>query len=286
MRPRGRRVPDGQLRPAALSTLAKLLAGAGLLYGGLVAAAWALQERLLFYPQRSAGPLGPPAGWRAEPIAFPAAQDVTLAGVLAIPPGPPAPLVIYFGGNAEEVTSYLPWAEREWGRRAVLLVNYRGYGASQGEPTERALVADALALYDAMATRGDVDGTRIAVHGRSLGSGVAAQVAAARRPRCVVLTTPLASALDVARVAYPWLPVALLMRHRFDAAAAAPRASSPALVVIGEADTLIPPAHSERLAAAWGGPVEVLRLPGRGHGDVQDDPRYAPVLHAFLDRHH
>jgi hypothetical protein len=148
------------------------------------------------------------------------------------------------------------------------------------------MVADALALYDWVARRDDVLGTRVALHGRSLGSAVATAVAAARKPRCVVLTTPLASAVDVARATYPFLPVALLMRHRFEAVALAPAASAPALVAIAEQDTLIPPSHSERLARAWGGPVELLRIPGLGHGDIQDDPAYGRSVRAFLDRHH
>jgi pimeloyl-ACP methyl ester carboxylesterase len=84
---------------------------------------------------------------------------------------------------------------------------------------------------------------------------------------------------------YPWLPVALLLRHRFDSAARAPGLRVPLLVLVGEADTLIAPHHSERLAAAWGGPVERVNLPGFGHNDLDLHPRYAQALRAFLDRH-
>jgi pimeloyl-ACP methyl ester carboxylesterase len=103
-----------------------------------------------------------------------------------------------------------------------------------------------------------------------------------REPKCIVLTSPFSSALDIAREAYPWLPVALLMRHRFDSLALATRVRTPLLVLIGENDTLIAPAHSERLAKAWGGPVAVTRVRG-GHDDLQADPRYLDALHAFLD---
>ncbi len=244
-----------------------------------------MQERLLFYPPAALPRPVPPPGWTLEEVRLDRGEGVVLVGVLLLPPVARPPLVIYFGGNAEEATGGAPDVERIYGQRAVLTVNYRGYGASGGRPSESAIVADALAIYDWAAHRTDLDGTRIALHGRSLGSGVAVQVAAARPVRCVVLTTPFDSARDVAAGVYPWLPVGLLMRHPFDSLARAPHVKVPALMLVGEADTLIPPAHSRRLAAAWGGPVDLVAYPGFGHNDVHLNPRYDAAIHAFLDRH-
>ena len=125
-----------------------------------------------------------------------------------------------------------------------------------------ALVSDAAEIYDWAARRADIDPARIALHGRSLGTGVAVQLAAARPARCVILTSPFASALDVAKEVYPWLPVGLLMRHRFDSAAHAPKLTMPALFLMGDADTLIPKHHSERLAGLWGlyGPYDYFAV--------------------------
>jgi uncharacterized protein len=219
-----------------------------------------------------------------EEVVLATRDGTRIAGVLLLPPAARAPLVIYFGGNAQDATLEAPEVEAQYGARAVLLVNYRGYGRSQGRPGEAALVADALELFDWAARRTDIDATRIAVHGRSLGSGVAVRVAAERPARCVVLTSPFESALAVARAAYPWLPVTLLMRHRFDSAAHAPRIKAPALFLIGEADTLIAPRSSRALEARWGGPVEEVALPGMGHNDVSMHPRYAASIREFLDR--
>ena len=211
-------------------------------------------------------------------------DGVALGGVLVLPPIPRPPLVIYFGANAEEVTGDAPGAEATYGPRAVLLVNYRGYGASGGRPGERELVSDALEIHDWAARRPDIDGSRIAIHGRSLGTGVAVALAAARPVRCVVLTSPYASVLQIAREAYPWLPVALLLRHPFDSARRAGGAKAPALILIGEADDVIAPRHSRRLAASWGGPVEVASFPGFGHNDLSVNPRYDAAIRGFLDR--
>jgi fermentation-respiration switch protein FrsA (DUF1100 family) len=261
-----------------------------LAYAGMVALMWLTQDSQLFFPQPARGAAHPPAGWSLEQVRIAAADGTSLAGVLVMPPGAAGattrfPTIIYFGGNAEEVTAYADEAERDYGQRAVLLVNYRGYGASGGRPGEKALVADALVLYDWIASHAAVDPGRICAHGRSLGSGVAVQLAAARPLRCLALTSPFESLVAVGKSHFPWLPVGLLLRHRFESLAAARAARIPALVIYGGADTIIAPEHSEHLAAAWGGPVERVRLEEAGHNDIGLDPRYGPAIRAFLDRH-
>lgn len=249
---------------------------------------WLMQDGMIFLPRPVQGVPAPPPGWALEKVSLAAADGTPLAGVLVRPPGEAGtrlPAVLYFGGNAEEVTAGSADAGRRYGRRAVLLVNYRGYGDSGGKPGEAALVADAIALYDWAARRADLDPARFCVHGRSLGSGVAVQLAAARPVRCVVLTSPFDSLAAVGHTHYPWLPVGLLLRHRFDSAAVAGGIRAPAFVIYGTEDTIVPAEHSERLAAAWGGPVERLRIEGHGHNDLDFDPRYAVAIAAFLDRH-
>ena len=252
-------------------------------YVAIAALVWFAQERLMFFPRAAPGTPRPPPGWQLEQVRITAKDGTALAGVLVRPSAARGPLLIQFGGNAEEATESASTVHEAYGSRAVLLVNYRGYGESAGAPGEKPLVADAIELYDWAARRADVDPARIALHGRSLGTGVAVQLAAARPVRCVVLTSPFSSAIDVARAAYPWLPVALLMRHPFDSMAHAPKLAMPALVLMGEADRVIPVESSERLAAAWGGPVERLRLPGFGHNDLSLHPGYNAAIRAFLD---
>ena len=253
-------------------------------YVAIAAIVWFAQERLLFYPRAPLGRPAAPPGWQLEEVRFQARDGTRLAGVLVKPTAARAPLILYYGGNAEEVTEYASAAAESYGERAVLLMNYRGYGDSGGRPGEKALVADAIEIYDWAANRPDVDPARIALHGRSLGTGVAVQVAAARAARCVILTSPFASARDVASEIYPWLPVTLLLRHPFDSLAHAPRLAMPALFLMGDADDLIPMRHSERLADAWGGAAERQRFEGFGHNDLSLHPRYNSAIQAFLGR--
>ena len=139
----------------------------------MAALVWLMQERLLFYPPPAAPRPAPPEGWRLEEMRLPREAGIELAGVLLLPPVDRPPLVIYFGGNAEEVSWTL--SDARWPRAWTIIgVNYRGYGASEGVPGEAALTSDALAIYDAAAKRPDIDPSRIVVFGRSLGTAIAA----------------------------------------------------------------------------------------------------------------
>ena len=107
-------------------------------------------------------------------------------------------------------------AGRASGRSSA--INYRGYGASEGKPGESALTADALGdLRRGDAKRDDVDPRRIVVFGRSLGTAIAAHLAAERPVAGAILVSPYDSLAAIGRKHYPWLPVSLLLRHRFDA---------------------------------------------------------------------
>ena len=194
----------------------------------------------------------------------------------------PSPgLVIYFGGNAEEVSGQMhdapmlaPWS--------VAAFNYRGYGLSEGRPSETALAADALAVYDRLAARGDIDPHHIVVLGRSLGSGVAVQLAANRPVRAVVLVSPFDSLRSLAGKQYPFVPVSLLLKHPFDSLARAPEIEAPLLALAGEHDRLIPPELSRRLHDAWAGPKRWVLVPGAGHNDIHAGPGYWPPIRELL----
>src|SRR5262245_33331618 len=127
---------------------------------GVPACAWLAQDHLIFFPQRIGSTAHLPQ--RAQPLTLTAADGTRLDGWLVPGASSPAPTVIYFGGNAEEVSWTL--ADGRWPRAYnVIAFNYRGYGTSEGKPSAAALLADGLAIHDAVAARPDVDPARIVV---------------------------------------------------------------------------------------------------------------------------
>jgi hypothetical protein len=244
------------------------------------AAAYFFQDRLIFFPQPLVGAPRMPA--RAEPLEVVAADGTRLAGWLRRGASNPAPAVLYFGGNAEEVS--WTFADPRWPRDwTVVAVNYRGYGASGGEPSERALSADALAIFDAVARREDVDAKRIVAFGRSLGTGVATYLAARRPVAGVVLASPYDSLVEMGRAHYPWLPVGLLLRHRFDSIAHAGSLSMPLLAIVAERDAIIPEARSRALYDAWAGTRSWVVVPGTDHNTLSAPDAFWTAIAAFLD---
>lgn len=232
---------------------------------GIPAAAWLAQERLIFFPQPLTATTHLPA--HATVLEIVASDGTRLSGYEIAARAQPSPMLIYFGGNAEEISWTL--ADARWPRRwSIAGLNYRGYGRSEGKPSEAALVADGLALFDAIARRPGVDPRRIVVIGRSLGTGVAARVAAERPVAGAVLISPYDSLVEIGRGHYPWLPVSWLLRHRFDSLAAVKAASAPLLAIVGTADGIIPLSRSRALYEAWPGPKRWLALEGAGHNDL------------------
>jgi pimeloyl-ACP methyl ester carboxylesterase len=190
-------------------------------------------------------------------------------------------VVLYFGGNGENVGGMRESLRLWLPRRASYLLAYRGYGASDGVPGQDLLFADALALYDDVVARHP--GARVAVVGRSLGSGVAAHLAAHRPVERLVLVTPYDTLADVAGRHYPWLPTSLLVTERFDSVRWLRGFRGPVLVIRAGRDEIIPAANTDRLIAGLTPEPQVLALADAGHNDVLATRAEGDTLAAFLD---
>jgi pimeloyl-ACP methyl ester carboxylesterase len=191
-----------------------------------------------------------------------------------------SPLVLYFGGNAEEVSWMIARAAHHAPGTGWLLVDYRGYGSSDGAPSQKNLVADALLWYE-YATR-KLGAARIFLFGRSLGSGVAVQVAAARPVAGVIVIAPYDSLTSLGRRYYPFLPVGLMLRHPFDSVSLAASIDAPLLCLVAERDEVIPLVHSTRLFDAWRGPRRWVELKGARHNSTDDAPAFWQAIREFL----
>ena len=199
-------------------------------YIGICGLLWAFQERLIFHPRAVAvTPWNPPAA----PIEIDRGDAVLRGWVVNAKS--PGPLIVYFGGNAEEVSGNVDnWAAR---KATTVLVNYRSYGDSTGRPSERTLLGDAIAVAEW--ARGEFPDRPLVLLGLSLGSGIAALTAQQVGPDALVLVSPYRSVEHIARRSLPFVPVGLLLRHRFSAETAAtdlPRT----LVIASPRDRVIP----------------------------------------------
>jgi cephalosporin-C deacetylase-like acetyl esterase len=257
-------------------SLAKIVLGVVI---GALLLAWLFQERMLFFPKPVESRPAPRPN--LEEVTVVASDGAKLRGWMVKGKGNPAPLVIYFGGNAEEV-SWLAGVADQFAGWSLLLMNYRGYGDSEGRPGEKELAADALLIHDYAKERPDVDARRIVAMGRSLGSGVAVHLAAHRSLRGVVLVSPYDSIVEVAKRHYPFLPVSLLLRHRFDSLALAPEMAAPLLCLSATQDRIIPPVHSRALFEAWRGEKTWREVPRSDHDSIAGEPEYWRSVEQFL----
>lgn len=172
---------------------------AAAMYVGLLVWVFFSQRSLIYFPQ-------PRSNHDAAVIRIPGHVLVSSRSA----DGPNA--VIYFGGNAEDVSLDLPDFSSTFPNAAIYLLHYPGYGGSAGHPTEKSIVAAAFALFDAVR----VQHANITLIGRSLGTGVAIQVASQRPVTRLVLVTPYDSMVDVAQEHYPFLPNRLLMVDKYE----------------------------------------------------------------------
>jgi hypothetical protein len=200
-------------------------------------------------------------------LSFTTPEGVELNGWLVDNGGDaPSPLVIFFNGSGSESSGFIPYAQQLEGWK-VALVNYRGFGTSQGSPNRKNVQEDALLVYDTLSSRADIDPGRIVSMGYSLGTGVATYLSSQRPVAGTILAAPFDKLTLIGFKQSPaYAPFKGIMRPLFDSASLAPQIQSTLLALIGTADTNVPPGLSRRLAELWGGSVEILEYEGEDHG--------------------
>jgi len=195
----------------------------------------------------------------------------------------PRRVVLYFHGNASSLLAQLELQNlllsEGWD---FMGIHYRGYPGSTGVPSEAGLHEDALAAWKWVTNELGADPGRIALHGRSLGGGVAVQLAAKTNPGALVLESTFTSIVDLAKEHYRWLPVGRVLEHRFMTRDFAGRVSSPLLVAHGSADSIIDVHHGKELARLFHAD-EYIEVPRIDHNDMLLVGTIATRYLAFLE---
>jgi uncharacterized protein len=263
---RWRDAQSGSLtRPHMLTGFWILVAALCLAAGGL----WFLQRRLIYFPLAQAAPPIASVLTGGEDVIFRTADGLRLNGwfIPARAPGPQG-TVLVFNGNAGDRSFRAPLAAAlNQAGFSVLLFDYRGYGGNPGSPSEEGLLNDARAARAYVVGRPDVDASRLAYFGESLGAAVAIALARERPPAALVLRSPFTSLTDMARLHYPVPRVDLVLRDHFDSITNIPYLTCPVLVIAGDQDRIVPPNQSRRLYDAAQQPKQFVLINGADHND-------------------
>ena len=239
-----------------------------------------LFQRNMLYPGRGLAPVAIPSGVaaNAEKIwivtSFGKVEGRLVLGNTSIP----QPAVIFFHGNGELIDNLTPELDklRKLGF-AILLVEYPGYGASSGRPQERTIAESAIAAYDMLLKRSDIDPSRIVSFGFSIGAGPAVALAVERPVKALVLAAPVASLRPFANKRL--LP-SFFLHDTFDNALIIKRYKGPVLVLHGRGDTVVPFYHGEKVAASAvkGRLVQI----SADHNELLDSPLFWQELTTFF----
>jgi alpha-beta hydrolase superfamily lysophospholipase len=254
----------------------KLLLILGILYVGIAAALYFAQTWLIFPgtglpTSRLDGPLGP------ERLEIETEDGARLHGMVFRADGD-ADLVIGFGGNAQDAEMLAHDLQAQMPGRHIGVFHYRGYGPSTGRPGEQALLADALLIHDTLVDR--LRPRRVFAAGFSLGSAVAAYLSAQRALAGVLLVTPFDSIEAVAKQTYFWLPVGLLLKHKFRSAEFMRDNPTPAAVISAEHDGVVKPARTEALVRRLDNLVFRVMIQDGSHSSLYALPAYEDALDA------
>ena len=255
----------------------KLLVALALGYAGVVALLYFAQTWLLFPgaglpSQRLDRPRAP------ERLMLPSGDGAELHGMLLRAPSEDADLLIGFGGNAQDAELLAQDLAEDFPNLHVAVFHYRGYGPSTGKPGEAALLADSLTIHDALKER--LRPPRSFAIGISLGSAVAAYLSKERPIAGLILITPFDSIEAIAKEAYFWVPVGLLLRHRFATVDFMAGNLSPVAVIAAEHDRVVRPARTRALVAQLPNLVFHRVLDGAAHNTLYQLPIYQDALKA------
>ena len=256
-----------------------------LLLAGVAVWLFRLETFFVYHPRRGHRDTPEKAGLAYRPLAFRAGDGVRLAGWLLPEEGARAAMV-RFNGNAGTMADRLPWVRLVRGRlgipATILLFDYRGYGESEGVPSEEGLYRDGAAAVAAL--RAEAAGLPVACVGESLGTAVAVEQAASGRCDSLVLEAPFLSIPALADEVLPPFPFGVFVRTSFNSLERIAHVRVPIYIAHAEGDALIPIRHAERLLAAATAPKRLIRLQQGGHNYAifQSADLYVPALAAFL----
>ena len=235
-------------------------------YLGLLLLVYFMQPRLIYFPEGTLAATPETAGLSYESVSFRTDDGVVLSGWF-VPAEPCIGVVLFCHGNAGNMSHRLESIQLFHRLKlSTFIFDYRGYGSSEGRPSERGTYLDALAAWDYLKNRRACASGDIVVFGRSLGAAIAARLAEERDPGALIIESAFTSITDLGAELYPFLPVRLLSRYRYETIRYLGHVRCPVLVVHSPSDEIIPFRHGRRLFDAAKPPKAFLEISG-SHND-------------------
>lgn len=218
------------------------------------------------------------SGENIENISLHVKDKVDLEGVYRKANAENAPLIIYFGGNADDATQFVLHVKKLQ-PFDIVTFNYRGFVGSTGEPSEKALFEDALKIYDTYAKT-----QKVYVVGRSLGSGVASFLASKRAVDGLILITPYDSIASMGKEKYPMFPIDELLKNKFETVKYIGSIKAKIAVIEVENDMTIPKYHLDKLLEKMPNKPLHVKLENTTHGKVLEHPNFEKTMQALLGK--
>ncbi len=255
-------------------------------YVGLTALLFLLQERLVYFPIRAWAATPADAGLPYEEIWFEAADGVKLSGWF-IPAESARGVILFFHGNGGNISHRL-WSLELFHRLglSVFIVDYRGYGQSEGSPSEQGTYLDAEAAWRYLVEERQIPSTDIIIFGESLGGAVGTYLAQRHTPGALILLSTFTSVPDMGVQAYPFMPVRLLARVHYNSLERLPEINCPVLIIHSPADEIVPYRHGQQLFVAANEPKGFLEISGsHNEGPIISVAQYKAGLEAFFTQY-
>jgi fermentation-respiration switch protein FrsA (DUF1100 family) len=245
-----------------------------------------MEKSFIFFPEKEIVETPADAGLAFEDLYLNTSDGVKINGWF-VPSSGARTTLLWFHGNAGNIGHRVDPLRRLHDALSVniLMIDYREYGKSEGKVSEEGTYRDAIAAYDYLLTRSDVDPGRIILFGQSLGAAVAVELALKRKAAGLILEAPFTSIAAMAKATLPWLPIGGLISTRYDNLSKITRINLPLLILQGDRDEVVPYAQGRRLFEAAREPKTFYTITGAGHNDtylVGGEP-YDQALLRFIE---
>ncbi len=211
-------------------------------------------------------------------------NGLTLNGIRSENINRDKPLIIYFGGNAEDVFNNL----RDFVTKIdaqFIAINYRGFAGNDGNPSISHLVKDAHATVSAITKEFSLDPSHIFLMGRSLGAAIAVQISKNKHYTGLILISPFDSLANIGKRYFPFIPVSLILKHPLDSVAIGKQSQTPLLILAAEHDQIIPVIFSQILFNHWKSPEKRIEIiADTGHNTIHGGSHYFSAINDFVHR--